>query len=215
MMRRMDRDALFIAELNERLITHFTGGHWRVPLSQRHLPVPRASGGRLGRIVCADGRDVARALRDLAGAGMPAPRERMQAALAELADPMARLRREEALPDSGAQAAGIVPPLPPGEGPLVLLSAAGTAPAMIGSALIAAAGRGVIWKPAPRAAASAHLLMRQLGPLAAGRLALLQGDHDSGAALVTALRGAGGLIWASPTPPPPTLGPTLLHWSEG
>ncbi len=211
----MDVDALFLAELNERLITHFTAGHWRVPLSQRHLPVPRASGGRLGRIICADDRDVARALRDLSAAGEAAPTETLQAALASLADPMARLRREEGLPDPGFPAARKLPPLPPGAGPMMLMSAAETEPALIGQALIAAAGRGVIWKPAPRAAASAHLLMRQLGPLAAGRLVLLQGDHDSGAALVTALRGTGGLIWASPTPPPPTLGPPLLHWSEG
>ena len=211
----MDWHALFIAELNERLITHFTGGHWRVPLSQRHLPVPRASGGRLGRIVCADERDVARALRDLSAAGVPASAARMQAALAALAEAMRRLRREEGLPDPAFPPERIVPPLPPGRGPLVLMSAAETEPAMIGQALIAAAGRGVIWKPAPRAAASAHLLMRELGPLAAGRLALLQGDHDSGAALAAAPNGATGLIWASPAPAPIALTLPLLRLSDG
>lgn len=198
----MDRDELFIAELNERLITHFTGGHWRVPLSQRHLPVHRASGGRLGRLVCADERDVARAMADLASAGAPPPGETMAAAMATLAEPMARLRREEGFVDPELAGAHAHELALPGEGPVLLLSAAETPPQRIGRALIAAAGRGVVWKPAPRAAASAHLLVRHLGPLSAGRLALLQGDHLSGAALATALRGAGALIWASEAPLP-------------
>lgn len=195
-------DALFIAELNERLITHFTGSHWRVPLSQRHLPVHRASGERLGRIVCADAHDVARALGDLGAAGGPAPGDAMARALAGLAGPMAMMRAAEGFADPApASDSPLALPLP-GEGPVVLMSAAETPPQLIGAALIAAAGRGVIWKPAPRAAASAHLLMRYLGPLAAGRLALLQGDHESGAALARALRGAGALIWASDAPAP-------------
>ncbi|MCC5986975.1 MAG: hypothetical protein JJT95_04785 [Pararhodobacter sp.] len=209
----MDAEALFIAELNERLITHFTGAYWRVPLSQRHLPVLRASGARFGSIICADGHDVARALGDLATIGAPAPGEAMARALAALAGPMARMRAEEGFDEDGTvgKAAGAALALPPeaalpeplpGEGPAILMSGADTPPMLIGAALIAAAGRGVIWKPSPRAAASAHLLMRHLGPLAAGRLALLQGDHASGAALAAALRGAGVLIWASPAPLP-------------
>lgn len=213
MMPRMDADALFIAELNERLITHFTGAHWRVPLSQRHLPVHRPSGERLGSIICADGRDVARAIGELPAIGAPAPSDAMARALAALAGPMARMRAAEGFDKDGTpgMAAGgslapppeaVLPDLLPGEGPAILMSAADTPPMLIGAALIAAAGRGVIWKPSPRAAASAHLLMRHVGPPAAGRLALLQGDHASGAALAAALRGAGVLIWASPAPLP-------------
>lgn len=203
----MDRDAHFIAELNERLFTHFTGGHWRVPLAQRHLPVYRAGGGRLGQIICADGRDVARALADLNADGTEPPTDTMRDALSALTGQMARIRTEEGFADPGHAATELAIDaaatlVSPGAGPVVLMSAADTPPGLIGAALVAFAGHGVIWKPAPRAAASAHLLMRYLGPLAAGRLALLQGDHVSGAALAASLRGAGALIWASPAPLP-------------
>ncbi len=191
-------DALFIAELNERLFTHFTGGRWRVPLSQRHLPVHRASGVRFGQIVCAEPPDVTRALGDLAQAGTPAPGGAMAAALAALAGPLAALRMEEGFDD--ARVPALIPDPPPGTGPVVLMTAADMPLLRIGEVLIGLAGRGVIWKPAPRASASAHLLMRHLGPMAAGRLALLQGDHASGAAL--AAEAQGQLVWASAAPLP-------------
>jgi hypothetical protein len=44
-------------DLAERMLTHFVGGLWRAPLSERMLTLPCG-----GRIVCADGRDVARAV---------------------------------------------------------------------------------------------------------------------------------------------------------
>ncbi len=191
-------DALFIAELNERLFTHFTGGRWRVPLSQRHLPVHRASGARFGQIVCAEPPDVTRALSDLAQAGTPAPAGAMGAALAALAEPLAALRAEEGFDD--ARAPALIPDPPPGNAPVVLMTAADMPLLRIGEVLIGLSGRGVIWKPAPRASASAHLLMRHLGPMAAGRLALLQGDHASGVALADA--GQGKLVWASAAPLP-------------
>lgn len=195
-------DALFIAELNERLFTHFTGGYWRVPLSSRHLPVYRASGQRFGQIICAEPPDVARALSDMGQAGLPAVAEEMHLALADLTRPMQILRQEEGFDDRAAGFGAEVLSLPPGAGPVVLMTAAQVPPLRIGRMLIACAGRGVIWKPAPRAAASAHLLMRRLGPLAAGRLALLQGDHATGDVLGAALAGVGAVLWVSPDAPP-------------
>ncbi len=199
-------DALFIAELNERLFTHFTGGLWRVPYAQRHLPVHRADGARLGQIVCADAADIARARAELSPTGAAAQPDAMQQALAGLAEPLAALRREEGFQDTAAPLA-LAPPA--GGGPVVLMTAAAVPPLSVGAALIALAGRGVIWKPAPRAAASAHYLMRHLGPMAAGRLALLQGDHATGQLMA---RGAAPdtLLWASPAAPPPELRAQVL-----
>ncbi|MCC6001139.1 MAG: hypothetical protein JJU19_09810 [Pararhodobacter sp.] len=208
-------DALFIAELNERLFTHFTGGHWRVPLSGRHLPVHRASGARFGQIICAEPPDVARALDDLTRAGTPAGAEAMYQTLDALATSLDSLRRDEGFDDTAPppMPTGAVPALP-GTGPVVLMTAAQVSPRQIGRVLIGCAGRGVIWKPAPRAAASAHLLMRHLGPMAAGRLALLQGDHATGGTLGGAVAGAGALVWISPAPPPDGLQPPVAWLTQ-
>uniref|UniRef100_UPI002AFF92F6 hypothetical protein n=1 Tax=Pararhodobacter sp. TaxID=2127056 RepID=UPI002AFF92F6 len=73
--------------------------------------------------------------------------------------------------------------------------------ARVAGLLIAGAGQGMLWKPAPGAAASAHALIRALGPVAGAGLAMLQGDHATGAALA----GQGPLIWASDASPPADL----------
>lgn len=183
-------DALFLAELNERLFVHFIQGAWRVPSGARLLPVLPFDRGRMGRIACADRLEVARACAGL-GQGRVAPPAALAAAYEAQRAVLADLRALEGFDDPAAP-----PPVLdlPGEGPLVLLSAAQTPVALLAGVLIAGARRGVLWKPAPRAAASAHLMMGDLGPLAGGNLALLQGDHATGALL----RGRGALIWASP-----------------
>lgn len=185
----------FLSELNERLFTHFAGGAWRAPHSERHLPVPKATGGALGAIVCAGPADVARA-RGVLRLG-PAPRRvdgvALWAALMAEAPVVGAMRALEGF--AGDALTAPEPPEPvelPRRGPLVLLSAAATPVDRIAGVLIAGAAAGLIWKPAPAAAASAHLIMRVLGPLAEGRLALLQGDHATGALLAA----QGSLIWA-------------------
>jgi hypothetical protein len=191
-------DARFIPELNERLFTHFAGGAWRAPYSDRHLPVMRASGVPLGRIVCAGPADVARA-RGVLRLGPPEKlldADALWEAMMDEAPLLSAMRAEEGFP---ADRLGAPEPLQlPETGPLVLLSAAETPVDRIAGALISGVRAGLIWKPAPGAAASAHLIMRALGPLTGGRLALLQGDHGTGALLA----GQGRLIWAGAGPPP-------------
>lgn len=231
-------DQRFIAELNERLFTHFVGGAWRAPLGDRQVPVAQAdgqadgqAGGQaLGRIVCAGPADVARArgvMRADAGA-QPVDAAALWAALQAEAPLLEAIRRREGfagdrldarLPAVVAQARvsdlprdlawdllGDLPGGLPGSGPHVLLTAADTPLIRVAGLLIAGARRGLIWKPAPAAAASAHLLMRVLGPRASGRLAMLQGDHASGRLLA----GQGGLIWAGAGPLPAGLPDPLL-----
>lgn len=192
-------DAHFLAELNERLFVHFVQDKWRAPLGARLLPVRAYDGDRGGQIVCADRADVARAFDSVPSQAAPdlaAMRAAFEAGVDELCD----LRAHEGLATSleGPSA----PTLP--EGPTVLLSAA---QAPIGT-LLALIGAGVqqghmIWKPAPRAAGSAHYLMTQIADHAAGRLAFVQGDHQTGQALGQAALGRdGGVIWLSATPPP-------------
>lgn len=203
-------EELFLAELRERLFAHFVGGCWRVPLAERHLPVlpgketPGAGevATGLGQIVCAGAEDIARA-RALLG-GDCAAHEAFRAALAERAGMLETLRQVEGGPvaPEGFAVPDTLPALPESGRVWVLLSAAGMPPEDLAALLIAGArAGGMIWKPAPRAAASAHLLMEALGPLAGGRLAMVQGDHATGALLAA----AGALIWASPAPPPPDL----------
>lgn len=86
----------------------------------------------------------------------------------------------------------------PGEGPVVLLSAANAPLARVAGLLIAGAARGVLWKPAAAAAPSAHGLIRALAPGAQARVAMLHGDHATG----RALEGQGALVWLSDAPPP-------------
>lgn len=192
--------ALFIAELNERLFVHFTGGRWCAPLSDRLCPVLPFDGDRMGRIACADEADIQRAL---AGIGAGTVSGDLGSAYQGIRAPLRALRKLEGHDDPVSSPA-LCGPMP-GDGPVILFSAAAVPVSVLAGVLIAAAPRGVIWKPAPRAAASAHFLMRVLGPLAGGRLALLQGDHASGAALA----GQGALVWASDAPPPEGLDPAL------
>ncbi|MCC5971788.1 MAG: hypothetical protein JJU15_17745 [Pararhodobacter sp.] len=196
-------DALFIAELNERLFTHFTRGAWHAPYSQRLLPVGLDPDQPLGRIACADARDLERAFAHLCRAGAaPAPEalasEALAVALHAQAQAITLLRAREGFADAPGP---LDPVVLPSAGPMVLLSAASMPVAGLTPLLIAGAQHGMLWKPAPGAAASAHLIMRLLGPLAGGRLAMVQGDHETGAALAR----MGPLVWASAAPLPPGL----------
>lgn len=180
-------DALFLAELNERLFVHFVAGRWMAPLSDRLLAVRPFDGARMGRLACGDGRDALRAVAGL----HPGRAEGLDQAYAALRPRLAALRALEGFADP------VGAPLPadlPGQGPLVLLTAGAEPVARLAGLLIAAAPRGVIWKPAPAAAASAHLLVAALGPLAGRGIALVQGDHATGAALMAA-----GLLVVSPS----------------
>lgn len=213
--RPVSAEELFLAELRERLFAHFVGGCWRVPLADRHLSAPPGNekpgaGGALaglGRIVCAGADDIARARAGIGGdCAAPAA---FHAALAERAGMLERLRQVEGGPvaPEGFAVPDALPALPESGRAWVLLSVAGMPAPDLAALLIAGArAGGMIWKPAPRAAASAHLLMEALGPLAGGRLAMVQGDHATGALLAQ----EGALIWASPTPAPPDLPVPLL-----
>lgn len=191
--------ALYRAELNERLVVHWTGGAWRVPLGLRHLPVTGAEGVWLGRIVCAGDGDLARARAGLVPA--PAPGiGALDAALGPLAGLLAAVRALEGHPGDhwNPEAAGraMAQAAP---GPAALLSAAATPLSELIGRLAAGAAAGVVWKPAPAAAASAHLAMRALAPVLGRSVALLQGDHASGAVLAA---GLGSVDWAAPGPVP-------------
>lgn len=206
-------DRLFTAELNERLFTHFAAGAWRAPLADRHLPIRRASGARLGQIVCAGEADIARARAGVLAsrrAGVaPADPAALWRALRAEAALLESLRAGEGFEDALRARDSVALPEPaglPDAGPLVLLTAASAPVDRLAGLLIAAMPTGLIWKPAPGAAASAHLVMRVLGPLAGGRLALLQGDHATGALLAR----RGGLVWAGTGPAPGDLPRPLL-----
>lgn len=195
-----DMEELFIAELRERLFAHFVAGRWRVPLAQRHLAIGGRSGA-LGQIVCAGPNDVTRARSALRGES--AAPDILWQALEARAETFTQLRAHEGWPDYPPmrRALPVLPPAAGGHG-WVLLSGAGCALPDLAALLIAGAcGGGMIWKPAPAAAASAHLMMDAIGPLAGGRLAMVQGDHATGALLA---EGA-ALLWASPAPPPAEL----------
>lgn len=192
---------VFRAELNERLVVHWTGGAWRVPLGRQHLDVTSADGARLGRIVCAEAPDLARAQAGLAAGPVP-PLAALEAALAPVAPLLAALRALEGQAGDGwdaGRAARAMARRP--AGPVALLSAAAVPAATVVGRLAAAAGQGAIWKPAPGAAASAHLIMRALAPLLGRSVAMLQGGHATGAALAAALP----LDWLAPGPVPEPL----------
>lgn len=194
--------APFLAELNERLFVHFIAGQWRASQSSRLTALPSIAGGRPGHLACAGAVDVGRARAGLTGGEGAALFEAGTAAATRLAS----LRAREGFHDP------VDPPRRlalPGQGPLALLSAADAPLSVIMGALIAAAPRGILWKPAPGAAASAHLLLTVLAPRAGRAIALLQGDHRTGA-LVGA---AGGLVWASASPAPRSLPAPLLSLS--
>ncbi|MCB1407449.1 MAG: hypothetical protein KDK01_14640 [Rhodobacteraceae bacterium] len=199
-------DALFLAELNERLFVQFSQGRWRAPLGQRLLPVRRFDGDRMGRIVCAESADLDRALLGL-GQGQGVDREALWAAWEGLCDTARALRAVEGFDDRTQDTPA--EPVLAEAGPMILLSAADAPLAGLVAVLIAGAEHGVLWKPAPGAAASAHLVMRALGPLAVGNLALVQGDHATGAALA----GLGPLVWASAGAVPKALCAPLVSLS--
>lgn len=212
-------DALFIAELNERLFTHFTGGVWRAPHSLRLMPVFRASGERFGQIACADARDLERARAGLRhGAAGQEHKEcghrglgggNFARALEGRARALSRLRDAEGF---GAETVMAMPlPRLEASGPWILMSSAAMPVSILAAALIAGAGTGMIWKPAPAAAASAHLIMGVLGPLSGGRLAMVHGDHETGAALAR----LGPLLWASDDAPPAALPSPALTLGAG
>lgn len=182
--------ALFRAELNERLFTHFVNGRWRAPRGVRLLPVMQIAPGRAGRIVCAGGEDLARLRLE------PAPAGAAAAGYAAARPALVALRHDEGFDDPVTEPCAA--PALPGAGPLVLLSAAATPVALLAGVLLAGAARGVLWKPAPGAAASAHLLMQALAPATGRAVALVQGDHATGALAA----GQGALVWASPAPAP-------------
>lgn len=172
---------LYRAELNERLAVHWTGGAWRVPLADRHLAITAADGSPLGRIVCAGEADLTRALAGIVPQPAPDPVE-IAAAMAPFAALLAEVRaledapRDLWTPDLSARAA-------PPRGPVALFSAAALPVADLVAHLVLAAARGAVWKPAPAAAASGHLVMRALAPLLGRGVALVQGDHATGALL--------------------------------
>ncbi|KPQ06465.1 MAG: hypothetical protein HLUCCA12_10765 [Rhodobacteraceae bacterium HLUCCA12] len=193
-------DALFVAELNERLFTHFTHGAWRAPYSQRLAAVRLPDTSASWRIACADARDMERAFHGLRQTGAPPPLRPMIAALHDIRETIAAARLREGFADTLGKLPVSLPL--PGQGPFVLLSAASLPVGQLAAVLLAGAQTGgLVWKPAPGAAVSAHLLMRVLGPLAGGRLAMVQGDHDTGAALA----GMAPWIWAGPGDPPAAL----------
>jgi len=144
-------------------------------MSERALDVARP---RPGRIICAGADDIARALASLRAGGCD-PLEFGTAATAALPEVEA-IRRLEGL-SAGVEGAGGASLL--SDGPVGLLTGADMPARVIVDAILAQMGRGVIWKPSPKAAASAHLLVRHIGPVSAGGLAMLQGDHATGAAL--------------------------------
>jgi len=187
---------LFLAELNERLVVHWAGGAWRVPLATRHLAVSSAGGRALGRIVCAGPGDAARALAGLRPGTAVEP-ETLDRLLSPFAALMARLRALEGCPGDGwdpTRASQAMSAPRDAAGRAVLLSAADRPVSELVGTLAGLAAGGAVWKPAPRAAASAHLVMRALAPVLGPSLALVQGDHASGAAL--AASGEARPVWA-------------------
>lgn len=180
----------FRAELSERLFVLYLGGRWMAPLSGRLIGVP---GLPMARLACAEAGDVARARAGLRPAG--AEVGALRAAYAASAPLLRALRAYEVMGDPVSEPEDWALPF---AGPAVLVTATSVPLSRVAGLLIAGAGQGMLWKPAPGAAASAHALIRALGPVAGAGLAMLQGDHATGAALA----GQGPLIWASDVPPP-------------
>lgn len=159
-----------VAEMKERLFTHRVGGRWVAPLSRR-----MGQGG----IVCADARDIARA------------RAALQPGMGALDLPPASLRalrRAEGFADAPDAAPDTPLDLPQGA---TLVSSADAPLGVILAVLRHLAQTTVLWKPAPGAAMSAHMVMQHWP--GAG-IAMLQGDHATGKALAP-------MIWLSPRAP--------------
>ncbi|MCA0204041.1 MAG: hypothetical protein LCH92_06850 [Proteobacteria bacterium] len=187
----------FRAELSERLFVLYLGGRWMAPLSDRLIAVP---GLPLARLACAEAGDVARARAGLKPAR--ASGAALRAAYAASAPLLRALRAYEAAGDPVAEPEDWTLPF---AGPAVLVTATAVPLARVAGLLIAGAGQGLLWKPAPGAAPSAHALMGALGPAAGAGLAMLQGDHATGAALA----GQGPVIWVSDAPPPAEMSVSL------
>lgn len=201
--------AQFLAELNERLFVHYTQNQWRAPLGARLLPVLAYDQGRPAHIVCAQEADITRAIQGVQTDAAPDLTE-LRAAVPAFMPELTALRAIERLAESPAAQTPVT--LPDGAEPLVLLSAADAPIKTLIEVLIAGTTRGLVWKPAPAAAGSAHFTMSRLAPLAAGRLAMIQGDHETGALL--AGQGAGtGMIWGSHHPIPSSLPTPVLSLS--
>ena len=190
-----------VDQLLERLFVMYLGGRWMAPLSERMVPMPGLSRARLA---CAGAGDLARA-RLRPG---PVDGAALRAAYAEAADELRHLRAFEGMVDPVAAPEEF---RLDGPGPLVLLSARDVPLSRIAGLLIAGAGRGLLWKPAPGAAASAHSLVRALAPAVGAGLALVQGDHATGALAA----GQGAVIWASEAPPPAGLPVSLCVRATG
>ena len=83
--------------------------------------------------------------------------------------------------------------------PVALLSAAHTPEAALRALLDGLAqGPGVLWKPAPAAAASAHALVQARREALGQGVALIHGDHATGRALAERLP----VLWLSSAPVP-------------
>lgn len=193
----------FRAELSERLFVLYLGGRWMAPLSGRLIGVP---GLPQARLACAEAADVARARAWLRPAAVD--HSALRAAYAASAPLLRALRSYEVADDPVSEPEEWLLPF---AGPAVLVTASAVPLARVAGLLLAGAGLGLLWKPAPGAAASAHALMRALGPVAGAGLALVQGDHATGVALA----GQGPLIWASDAAPPAGLPVSLRVPARG
>lgn len=183
----------------ERLMTHYVGGYWRVPLGTRAVAVCAADGRRAGTMILAEPVDVARALRAAraalpgwAGAGAADLRA---AHLAALRAEAARYADTVALPAgsgrtmsrggaAGAPGAG-VPDRRRGVVALVLRGPTRTPRALRAALAVLGSGAALVVVPDGEAGTAPHDLVQiaHLAGLPAGILALLPGDSGTTAAL--------------------------------
>lgn len=186
-------------DLAELLLAHRAGGAWRAPLGRVLRPVPAPVPAR---IVEGDAADCARAAAGLAGAVIGPPPDGA-AALATVAPVLAPLRAAEDAPAGLSPAAAPLPaglrlPLCPPDAPVLILGTRAASPALVAHALClcAHAGRAVLFKPAPRAAASGAVVVRALVRASDDgwpTLALVQGGGATGRLLLAA-GGWGGVL---------------------
>lgn len=162
-----------VGDLTERRLTHYAGGAWRAPLSDRLIA---ATGGP---VVAAGPDDAARAFR-LSAPGPVPPLPDLPALWTALAQVAAA---------EGAVAGDCPNPAPLDAGEarvLILPPPQATVAALVGPVWAAlGAGAAVVLLPPPALALTAMALAGALhdAGLPAGRFALLQGDADSAAAL--------------------------------
>jgi hypothetical protein len=162
-----------VGDLTERRLTHYAGGAWRAPLSDRLIP---ATGGP---VVAAGPADAARAFRLSAPGPVPD-----LPGLPTLWPALARVAAAE-----GAVAGDCPDPTPvdaSAERALILAPDGSTAAALVAPVWAAlGAGAAVVLLPPPTLALTAMALAGALhdAGLPSGRFALLQGDANSAAAL--------------------------------